>query len=93
MKNSTLMNIINSNLTNVRPDARIEFTQHGNGYCVCIRVPHTAEQYQVINGVPTIAPYTVWSLPETFMVWGIQTPEAIERKISKFLSYNSHLTV
>lgn len=85
MKNSALMNLINSNLTNVRSDARIEFTQHGNGYCVCIRVPHTVERWQVT--------YTEWSLPATFMVWGIQTPEAIERKISKFLSYNSHLTV
>lgn len=92
MNNTKLMDLINSNLTNVRPDAHIDYTQHGNGYCVCIRVPHHAERYVVTNGTPSTISWTEWSLPAKFMVWGIMTPEAIERRISKFLRRHSHLT-
>jgi hypothetical protein len=53
MNNTKLMDLINSNLINVRPDAHIDYTQHGNGYCVCIRVPYRAERYVVTNGTPS----------------------------------------
>lgn len=81
MKNTELRAFVENKLNGmVSKGARIEFTQHGNGYCVCVRAPH-------VNGMTGTVEY---SLPETFMVWGIMSREAIEDKITSFMRFNKH---
>ena len=75
----------------VRTDARVEYTQHGNGYCVCIRVPHSIERAVKVNGVPTIRKSIGWSLPVTFWAWGIQSSQVIEYTINEILRFHNHL--
>ena len=92
MTNATLKTTIQNVLTgSVREDARIEYTQHGNSYCVCIRVPHDIEYTVKVNGVPTIKKSVGYSLPAHFRVWGIQTEQRIRDVITEFLHYNQHL--
>lgn len=88
MLKTTIQNILTSK---VRWDARIEYTQHGNGYCVCIRVPHSIERAVKVNGVPTVRKSIGWSLPVTFWAWGIQSAQAIEYTINEILRFHNHL--
>lgn len=82
MKNTELKTTIQNTLTGaVREDARIEYTQCGNGYCVCIRVPHLNQ----------LTGRTEYSLPATFKAWGIQSEQSIRRTVAEFLRYNKHL--
>lgn len=82
MTNEMLKATVKTILTGkVREDARIEYTQHGNGYCVCIRIPHTNH----------MTGRTEYSLPATFNAWGIQTERGIHEVIEEFLHYNQHL--
>ena len=85
---TTIQNILNNK---VREDARIEYTQHGNGYCVCIRVPHNIERSVKVNGVQTIRKSIGWSLPVTFWAWGIQSKHAIDHTINEVLRFHNHL--
>lgn len=94
MNNATLKSIIQNALAGtVREDARIDYTQHGNGYCVCIRVPHDIERAMKVNGVPTIKKSVGYSLPATFMAWGIQSEQSIRHTAAEFLHHNQHLVV
>ena len=82
MTNTTLKALVVSILaTKVADNAKIDYTQHGNGYSVCIRVPH-------INHITN---RTEYSLPANFKVWGIQSEDGIKAKIDKFLGFNKHL--
>lgn len=93
MKNAELKAFVESILTaSVKPECKIEFTQHGNGYCVCVRAPHSVERYANVNGVETLTPFTEYGMPATFKVFGIQTEESIKKVIYEFLSFYGYLT-
>lgn len=92
MKNTELKAFVESILTAyAKPECKIEFTQHGNGYCVCVRVPHSGKRYAKVNGVETFTPFTEYSLPVKFNVWGIQSKTAIENEIASFLRFYNHI--
>lgn len=83
MTNTTLKALVASTLsTKIAENAKIEYTQHGNGFYVCVRVPHTNN----------VTGHTEYSLPAGFSVWGIQSESSIIAKIDKFLSFNNYLT-
>lgn len=81
MKNVELKALIKSELksNNVVENAKIEYAQHGNGYCVCVRVPRE-------NGGRT-----EYSLPATFKVYGIQNIKSIKERIKNFFKFYSYL--
>lgn len=92
MKNTELKAFVESILAeSAKPECKIEFTQHGNGYCVCVRLPHSGERYEKVNGVVTYTPFTEYSMPAKFNVWGIQPRNAIEKEIASFLRFYTHL--
>lgn len=93
MKNAELKALVENILKDsIRPECKIEFTQHGNGYCVCVRAPHSGERYANVNGAETLTSFTEYSMPATFKVWGIQTEEDVKKEIRKFLSFYGYLT-
>ena len=84
MTNEKLKGLIENELkaNNVRNDAAIEYTQHGNGYAVCVRTPHA----RLDSG------WTEYSLPLYFVVYGIQTEDRIKSIIGNFFRSYSHLS-
>ena len=83
MTNEKLKALIENELkaNNVRNDAAIDYTQHGNGYSVCVQVPHT----RLDSG------WTEYSLPLCFAVYGIQTEDRIKSIIRDFFRSYKHL--